>query len=58
MPIYVGLVNWTDQGTREFRGSVERANGFRGLAPIFTQRIDPNFRRSRSGGGGRPTRGR
>ena len=31
MPIYVGLVNWTDQGTKEFRGSVERANGFRGL---------------------------
>jgi uncharacterized protein with GYD domain len=31
MPIYVGLVNWTDQGTREFRGSVERANGFRQL---------------------------
>jgi uncharacterized protein with GYD domain len=28
MPIYVGLVNWTDQGTKEFRGSVERANGF------------------------------
>jgi uncharacterized protein with GYD domain len=31
MPIYVGLVNWTDQGTKEFRGSVERASGFRGL---------------------------
>jgi uncharacterized protein with GYD domain len=31
MPIYVGLVNWTDQGTKEFRGSVERANSFRGL---------------------------
>jgi uncharacterized protein with GYD domain len=31
MPIYVGLVNWTDQGTKEFRGSVQRANGFRGL---------------------------
>src|SRR6266540_3362849 len=28
------------------------------LTPIFTQRIDPNFRRSRSGGGGRPTRER
>jgi uncharacterized protein with GYD domain len=31
MPIHVGLVNWTDQGTREFRGSVQRANGFRDL---------------------------
>ena len=31
MPTYVMLVNWTDQGTKEFRGSVERANGFRGL---------------------------
>jgi uncharacterized protein with GYD domain len=31
MPIYVGLVNWTEQGVREFRGSVERANGFRQL---------------------------
>jgi uncharacterized protein with GYD domain len=30
-PIYVGLVNWTDQGTKEFRGSVQRANGFREL---------------------------
>jgi uncharacterized protein with GYD domain len=29
MPIYVGLVNWTDQGIRDFRGSVQRANGFR-----------------------------
>jgi uncharacterized protein with GYD domain len=31
MPIYVGLVNWTDQGTRDFRGSVQRANSFRAL---------------------------
>ena len=31
MPSYVGLVNWTDQGTKHFRGSVERANGFREL---------------------------
>jgi uncharacterized protein with GYD domain len=29
MPIYVGLGNWTDQGTKEFRGSVERGNSFR-----------------------------
>ena len=29
MPIYVGLGNWTDQGTKDFRGSVQRANGFR-----------------------------
>jgi uncharacterized protein with GYD domain len=31
MPIYVGLVTWTDQGTREFRGSVQRANSFRDM---------------------------
>jgi uncharacterized protein with GYD domain len=31
MPIYVGLVNWTEQGIKEFRGSVQRANGFRAL---------------------------
>jgi uncharacterized protein with GYD domain len=28
MPIYVALVNWTDQGTKDFRGAVERANSF------------------------------
>ena len=31
MPIYVTLGNWTDQGTRDFGGAVERANGFRKL---------------------------
>jgi uncharacterized protein with GYD domain len=31
MPIYVGLGNWTDQGTKEFRGSVQRGNSFREL---------------------------
>jgi uncharacterized protein with GYD domain len=29
MPIYVTLGNWTDQGTKDFGGAVERANGFR-----------------------------
>jgi uncharacterized protein with GYD domain len=29
MPIYVGLGNWTDQGTKDFRGAVQRGNGFR-----------------------------
>jgi uncharacterized protein with GYD domain len=29
MPIYVILGNWTDQGTRDFGGAVQRANGFR-----------------------------
>ena len=29
MPIYVGLGNWTDQGTKDFRGSVQRGNAFR-----------------------------
>jgi uncharacterized protein with GYD domain len=28
MPIYVTLGNWTDQGTKDFGGAVERANGF------------------------------
>src|SRR4029450_9221765 len=31
MPIYVVLGNWTDQGTKDFGGAVERANGFRAL---------------------------
>jgi uncharacterized protein with GYD domain len=31
MPIYVVLGNWTDQGTKDFGGAVERANGFRQL---------------------------
>ena len=31
MPIYVTLGNWTDQGTRDFGGAVQRANGFREL---------------------------
>jgi uncharacterized protein with GYD domain len=30
MPIYVGLGTWTEQGTREFRGAVERSKAFRG----------------------------
>jgi hypothetical protein len=31
MPIYVGLVNWTDHGTREFRGSMQHAKSFRDM---------------------------
>jgi uncharacterized protein with GYD domain len=31
MPIYVVLGNWTDQGTKDFGGAVERANSFRAL---------------------------
>jgi uncharacterized protein with GYD domain len=31
MPIYVGLVNWTDQGTKDFRDTMQRANSFRDL---------------------------
>jgi uncharacterized protein with GYD domain len=29
MPIYVGLGNWTDQGTKDFHGAVQRGNAFR-----------------------------
>ena len=29
MAIYVGLGNWTDQGTKDFRGAVQRGNSFR-----------------------------
>ncbi len=29
MPIYVILGNWTDQGTKDFGGAVQRGNGFR-----------------------------
>jgi uncharacterized protein with GYD domain len=31
MPINVALGNWTDQGTKDFGGAVQRANGFREL---------------------------
>jgi uncharacterized protein with GYD domain len=30
-PSMIGLGNWTDQGTKDFRGSVQRGNGFREL---------------------------
>ena len=29
MPTYVALGNWTDQGTKDFGGAVQRGNGFR-----------------------------
>jgi len=29
MPIYVGLGNWTDQGTKDLHGAVQRGNSFR-----------------------------
>jgi uncharacterized protein with GYD domain len=29
MAIYVGLGSWTDQGTKDFRGAVQRGNAFR-----------------------------
>jgi uncharacterized protein with GYD domain len=31
MPTYVSLVNWTDQGIKNFRDSVRRAEDYRGL---------------------------
>ena len=31
MPTYVSLINWTDQGVRNFRDTVHRAQDFRGL---------------------------
>src|SRR6266511_3126559 len=31
MPIYVSLINWTDQGIKNFRDTVHRAEDFRGL---------------------------
>ena len=32
MPIYAGLGNRTDQGTKDFRGTVQRGNAFREAA--------------------------
>jgi uncharacterized protein with GYD domain len=29
MPIHVGLGNWTDQGTKDLHGAVQRGNAFR-----------------------------
>ena len=31
MPLYVTLVNWTDQGIKTFRDSVRRAEDYQGL---------------------------
>ena len=31
MPTYVSLINWTDQGIKNFRDTVHRAEDFRGL---------------------------
>jgi uncharacterized protein with GYD domain len=31
MPIYVSLVNWTEQGVKNFRDTVRRADDYRGL---------------------------
>jgi uncharacterized protein with GYD domain len=31
MPIYIALVNWTDQGIKNFRDTVHRAEDYRGL---------------------------
>ena len=31
MPLYVTLVNWTDQGIKTYRDSVRRAEDYRGL---------------------------
>jgi uncharacterized protein with GYD domain len=31
MPLYVSLVNWTDQGIKNYRDSVRRAEDYRGL---------------------------
>ena len=31
MPTYVALINWTDQGTKNFRDTIRRAEDFRGL---------------------------
>jgi uncharacterized protein with GYD domain len=32
MPTYVSLVNWTEQGIRNFRDTIRRAEDYRGLA--------------------------
>lgn len=32
MATYIALVNWTDQGVREFRGTVERADAVADIA--------------------------
>ncbi len=35
MATYIALVNWTDQGVREFRGTVERADAVADLAQLL-----------------------
>ena len=39
MPTYVALGNWTDQGTTNFGGAVQRANGFREMVEKAGGRI-------------------
>jgi uncharacterized protein with GYD domain len=35
MPTYISLINWTDQGIRNFRDTVDRAEAGRQLAGTF-----------------------
>lgn len=32
MPLYVSLINWTDQGVRNARDTIQRAEAFSGAA--------------------------
>jgi len=39
MTTYVSLINWTDQGIKEYRHTVARANASKGLAAKFGGRL-------------------
>lgn len=39
MPIYISLVNWTDQGIRDFKDSVARASATGGLVESLGSKI-------------------
>ena len=45
MPTYVGLINWTDQGIRNVRDTLQRADSADHLGQKYGVRIDRSIGR-------------
>jgi uncharacterized protein with GYD domain len=43
MPRYISLINWTDQGIRNFKDTVDRSNAAIGLAQKMGGRIEATY---------------
>jgi uncharacterized protein with GYD domain len=43
MPRYISLINWTDQGIRNFKDTVDRSNAAIGLAQKMGGKIEANY---------------